>query len=70
MTSSAGAHAPFDSRDVHVGQDVAGRDVTVAADDVARYRAGTGGDDLAADAVPALLYHSEVYRDLRGTCRT
>ena len=60
MTSSAGAHAPFDSRDVHVGQDVAGRDVTVAADDVARYRAGTGGDDLPADTVPALLYHSEV----------
>ena len=27
MTSSAGAHAPFDSRDVHVGQDVGGRDV-------------------------------------------
>ena len=64
MTSSAGAHAPFDSRDVHVGQDVAGRDVTVAADDVARYRAGTGGDDLPADTVPSLLYHSEVYRDL------
>jgi acyl dehydratase len=64
VTSSAGADAPFDSRDVHVGQDVAGRDVTVAADDVARYRAGTGGDDLPADTVPALLYHSEVYRDL------
>jgi MaoC like domain len=49
---------------VHVGQDVGGREVRVAADDVARYRAGVAGDDLPADPAPALLYHSEVYRDL------
>jgi acyl dehydratase len=47
-----------------VGQDVGGRDVTITPDDVARYRLGTAGDDLPGDAVPALLYHSEVYRDL------
>jgi acyl dehydratase len=64
VASPAGAHAPFVSGEVHVGQDVGGRDVTVAADDVARYRAGTDGDDLTGDAAPALLYHSEVYRDL------
>jgi acyl dehydratase len=58
------AHAPFSSGEVHVGQDVGGRDVTVTTDDVARYRAGTGGDDLAGDPAPGLLYHSEVYRDL------
>ena len=64
MTSRAGAHAPFFSNEVHVGQDVCGRDARVSPDEVARYRAGTGGDDLPGDAVPALLYHSEVYRDL------
>ena len=58
------AHAPFSSGEVHVGQDVGGREVTVTTDDVMRYRAGTGGDDLAGDPAPALLYHSEVYRDL------
>jgi len=62
--ASEHAHAPFPAGEVHVGQDVGGRDVTIAADDVARYRAGTAGDDLPGDAVPALLYHSEVYRDL------
>jgi acyl dehydratase len=47
VASPAGARAPFVSGEVHVGQDVGGRDVTVAADDVARYRAGTGGRDLS-----------------------
>jgi acyl dehydratase len=64
VASPAGAHAPFDSKEVHVGQDVGGRDLTVAAEEVARYRAGTGCDDLPVDPVPPLLYHSEVYRDL------
>src|SRR5262245_19311655 len=49
---------------VYVGQDVGGRDVQVAAADVARYRAGVAGDDLPSEPAPALLYHSEVYRDL------
>ena len=49
---------------VYVGQDVGGRDVQVAAADVARYRAGVAGDDLPAEPAAALLYHSEVYRDL------
>jgi acyl dehydratase len=54
----------FAPGEVHVGQDLDGRDVRVEADDVARYRAGVGGDDLPAEPAPALLYHSEVYRDL------
>lgn len=49
---------------VRVGRDLGGRRVVVSADDVARYRAGTGADDLPDDPAPALLYHSEVYRDL------
>ncbi len=54
----------FAPGEVHVGQDLGGRDVCVEADDVARYRAGVDGADLPADPAPALLYHSEVYRDL------
>jgi acyl dehydratase len=50
--------------EVHVGQDLGGRDVHIEAEDVARYRAGVAGDDLPADPAPALLHHSEVYRDL------
>lgn len=46
---------------VFVGQDVSGRDLLVAAADVARYRAGT---DTTGAVAPPLLYHSEVYRDL------
>jgi acyl dehydratase len=58
------ARSLFAPSEVHVGQDVGGRDVVVSADDVARYRAGTGAADLPDDPVPALLHHSEVYRDL------
>ncbi len=61
MPSAASLFAPHD---VHVGQDLGGRDTTVAADVVARYRTGTDGADLPDDPVPALLYHSEVYRNL------
>jgi acyl dehydratase len=50
--------------EVHVGQDVGGRTVTVDTDTVARYRAGTGADDLPGVPAPPLLFHSEVYRDL------
>jgi acyl dehydratase len=59
----------FPHHEVHVGKDVAGREVTVTAADVARYEAGIGGavPRLAVDgaiAAPALLFHSEVYRTL------
>jgi hypothetical protein len=54
----------FSGSAVHVGQDLGGRRVVIAPDDVARYRAGTSADDLTDDPAPALLYHSEVYRDL------
>ncbi len=52
----------FPPGEVHVGQDVGGRELVVTAADVARYRAGTASDP--AGGVPPLLYHSEVYRDL------
>jgi len=54
----------FAPQEVHVGQDVGGRDVRVSDADVDRYRHGTAGDDLPTDRAPALCYHSEVYRDL------
>lgn len=54
----------FGANDVHVGQDLGGRTTTIGAADVARYRAGTDTPDAADDPAPALLYHSEVYRDL------
>ncbi len=58
--------------DVYVGRDVGGRTHTVTADDVERYVAGTadqnpwcrGPSPFGAAVAPALLYHSEVYRDL------
>ena len=54
----------FAPHEVYVGQDVGGREVRVAANDVDRYRQGTAGNDLPPDPAPALCYHSEVYRDL------
>jgi acyl dehydratase len=54
----------FPPGEVHVGQDLGGREVVVSAGEVARYRAGTGAPSPAGDLAPALLYHSEVYRDL------
>jgi acyl dehydratase len=53
----------FSPGEVHVGQDVAGREFVVSADDVARYDAGTGASSRG-ESVPSLLFHSEVYRDL------
>lgn len=60
----ASARSLFAPTEVVVGQDVGGRETVVLAEDVDRYRAGTGATDLPDDPVPALLYHSEVYRDL------
>jgi acyl dehydratase len=57
---------------VYVGRDVGGWRHTVTARAIARYEAGTGdchpwyhGDSpFGGPVAPALLYHSEVYRDL------
>jgi acyl dehydratase len=57
-----GAFPP--ASEVHVGQDLGGRAVVVTADDIARYRAGTGATAVSDGPAPALLYHSEVYRRL------
>lgn len=61
---ASGGQAIVTPGGVYVGQDVGGREVAVTADDVARYRAGVAGDDLPDHPAPALLHHSEVYRDL------
>ena len=49
---------------VHVGQDLGGREFPIPAEDVARYREGTANAAAASDPAPPLLYHSEVYRRL------
>jgi acyl dehydratase len=55
----------FPANEVHVGQDVHGREVIVTRDEIALYAAGTGLPHIPDGQVaPALLYHSEVYRDL------
>jgi len=54
----------FPRGEVHVGQDLGGRDVEITADEVALYAAGTALPRTDAATAPALLYHSEVYRDL------
>jgi acyl dehydratase len=56
-------HPFFPLHEVHVGQDVAGRELMLRAADVARYEAGTGGPATRL-APPPLLLHSEVYRSL------
>jgi acyl dehydratase len=56
-------HPFFPLHEVHVGQDVAGRELTLRAAEVARYEAGTGGPTTRL-APPPLLLHSEVYRSL------
>ncbi|MBY0278901.1 hypothetical protein K2Z84_26505 [Candidatus Binatia bacterium] len=55
----------FPRGEVHVGQDVFGRETTVTRDEIAHYAAGTGLPRIPdGDVAPALLYHSEVYADL------
>jgi acyl dehydratase len=54
----------FGGNEVHVGQDVGGREVEITADAVARYRTGTASDVDTGAFAPALVLHSECYRDL------
>lgn len=55
----------FPRGEVHVGQDVHGREVTVTREEIAHYAAGTGLPVIPdGEIAPALLYHSEVYADL------
>lgn len=56
-------HPFFALHEVHVGQDVGGRELTLRSADVARYEGGTGGPTTRL-APPPLLLHSEVYRSL------
>lgn len=63
----------FPTEEVFVGRSLGGRRCTVTPDDIARYVEGTGDNHPWYDGpspfggavAPALLYHSEVYRDLR-----
>ncbi len=50
--------------EVHVGQDLGGREVTIAAADIAHYAQATDSVLPQTPLAPALLFHSEVYRNL------
>ena len=63
-SSRVGEASLFGGGEVHVGQDVGGREFRVAGDAVERYRAGTASDVDAGGLAPALVFHSECYRDL------
>jgi acyl dehydratase len=59
----------FGLHEVHVGQDLGGRELTLTDALVARYEEGLGGASPrlevdGAGVAPALLLHSEVYRTL------
>ena len=62
----------FPASEVFVGRDMGGRRAEVTAADVERYGEGTGDrhpwyggeSPFGGPVAPALLYHSEVYRDL------
>lgn len=62
----------FNPYDVFVGRDMGGREYVIDTELVERFRAGTDDDDSRYRAAgedgrvvaPALLFHSEVYRDL------
>ena len=54
----------FSPNEVHVGQDVGGRTHSIIRDAIERYRNGTASVVDTAGFVPALVFHSEVYRDL------
>lgn len=54
----------FAPNEVHVGQDVGGRTFSITRDAIDRYRTGTASTVDTAGFAPALVFHSEVYRDL------
>jgi hypothetical protein len=54
----------FSPTEVHVGQDVGGRTFSITRDAVERYRNGTASMVDTLGFAPALVFHSEVYRDL------
>jgi MaoC dehydratase-like protein len=54
----------FSGEEVHVGMDVGGRTFAVTRDAVERYRTGVASDVDTDGWAPALVLHSEVYRDL------
>jgi len=59
-----GATSLFSASEVHVGQDVGGRNFAITRDAVERYRVGTASDIDTNGWAPALVLHSEVYRAL------
>ena len=58
------AKSLFAPTDVHVGQDVGAHTFAITRDAIERYRIGTASDVDALGFAPALVFHSEVYRDL------
>jgi acyl dehydratase len=54
----------FAPNEVHVGQDVGGRTFSITRDAIERYRAGTASAIDTSGFVAALVFHSEVYRNL------
>lgn len=62
----------FDHHDVYVGKDIGGREIRITPEIIATYQAGTGDEHswyrgsspFGGAIAPALLLHSEVYRDL------
>src|SRR5437868_2104249 len=54
----------FAPNEVHVGQDVGGRTFSITRDAIERYKNGTASLVDTQGFVPALVFHSEVYRNL------
>ncbi len=54
----------FAPNEVHVGQDVGARTFSITRDAVERYRIGTASTIDTSGFVAALVFHSEVYRNL------
>jgi len=54
----------FAPNEVHVGQDVGGRTFSIIRDAIERYRNGTSSMVDTQGFTPALVFHSEVYRNL------
>ena len=54
----------FAPNEVHVGQDVGGRTFAITRDAIERYRHGTASNVDTLGFAPALVFHSEVYRNL------